>query len=87
MRCIVAVAEAGSLTRAAEQLGLAQPALTQTLNRLETELGARLFTRSRRGAVLTDVGLAILDDIPPAWLMEMPHRTGRRRWAQAGPVA
>ena len=63
MRCIVAIAEAGSLTRAAEQLGLAQPALTQTLNRLETELGARLFTRSRRGAVLTDVGLAILDDI------------------------
>ena len=53
MRCIVAIAEAGSLTRAAEHLGLAQPALTQTLNRLEAELGARLFTRSRRGAVLT----------------------------------
>ncbi len=63
MRCIVAIAEAGSLTRAAEQLGLAQPALTQTLNRLEKELGARLFTRSRRGAALTEAGLAILDDI------------------------
>lgn len=62
MRCIVAIAEAGSLTRAAEQLGLAQPALTQTLNRLEKELGARLFDRSRRGATPTEAGLAILED-------------------------
>ena len=63
MRCIVAIAEAGSLTKAAERLGLAQPALTQTLNRLEQELGIRIFTRSRRGATLTDAGLAILDDL------------------------
>ena len=63
MRCIVAIAEAGSLTRAAQQLGLAQPALTQTLNRLEREIGVRLFIRSRRGAALTDAGTAILDDL------------------------
>jgi len=63
MRCVVAIAEAGSLTRAAEQLGLAQPALTQTLNRLEKELGASLFTRTRRGALPTEAGLAILDDL------------------------
>jgi DNA-binding transcriptional LysR family regulator len=63
MRCIVAIAEAGSLTRAAEQLGLAQPALTQTLNRLEQELGVKLFERTRRGAVLTDAGHAITDDV------------------------
>jgi len=63
MRCVVAIAEAGSLTKAAERLGLAQPALTQTLNRLEKELGTPLFTRSRRGATLTDAGLAVIDDL------------------------
>jgi len=63
MRCVVAVAETGSLTRAAERLGLAQPALTQTLNRLEAEIGAKLFERNRRGAALTDAGQAILDDL------------------------
>ena len=63
MRCVVAIAEAGSLTRAAERLGLAQPALTQTVNRLEKELGVRLFNRTRRGAAPTDAALAILDDL------------------------
>ncbi|RCW71707.1 LysR family transcriptional regulator [Pseudorhodoferax soli] len=63
MRCVVAVAETGSLTRAAERLGQAQPALTQTLNRLEAELGTRLFVRNRRGAVLTEAGQAIVDDL------------------------
>jgi DNA-binding transcriptional LysR family regulator len=63
MRCVVAIAETGSLTRAAERLGLAQPALTQTLNRLERELGVPLFARSRRGAALTEAGFAILDDL------------------------
>jgi DNA-binding transcriptional LysR family regulator len=63
MRCVIAVAEAGSLTGAAERLGLAQPALTQTLNRLEREIGVKLFTRTRRGAALTEAGLAIIDDL------------------------
>jgi DNA-binding transcriptional LysR family regulator len=63
MRCVVAVAETGSLTRAAEQLGLAQPALTQTLNRLEAEIGAKLFERNRRGAAPTEACLSILDDL------------------------
>src|SRR2546428_12289025 len=63
MRCVVAIAEAGSLTRAAERLGLAQPALTQTLNRLEREIGAKLFARTRRGAALTPPGLAIIDHL------------------------
>lgn len=63
MRCVIAIAEAGSLTKAVERMGLAQPALTQTLNRLEQELGTRLFTRSRRGATLTDAGLAVIDDL------------------------
>ena len=63
MRCILAIAEAGSLTRAAENLRLTQPALTQTLNRLEFELGVKLFDRTRRGAALTAAGHAIADDV------------------------
>jgi DNA-binding transcriptional LysR family regulator len=63
MRCVLAIAEAGSLTRAAEGLGLAQPALTQTINRLEQELGVKLFLRSRRGATLTEAGSAVIDDL------------------------
>lgn len=63
MRCLLAVADAGSLTAAAGQLGLAQPALSQALKRLEGELGVRLFDRSRRGAVLTAAGRAIIDDV------------------------
>lgn len=63
MRYLVAVADSGSLTQAAEHLGVAQPALTQSLNRLEAELGVRLFERSRRGAALTDAGRAVIDDV------------------------
>ncbi|XAH24402.1 LysR family transcriptional regulator [Xylophilus sp. GW821-FHT01B05] len=63
MRYLVAVADSGSLTQAAERLGVAQPALTQSLNRLEAELGVRLFERSRRGAALTDAGRAVIDDV------------------------
>lgn len=52
----LAVARLGNLTAAADQIGLTQPALTKTIRRLETELGARLFDRSARGMTLTDVG-------------------------------
>jgi DNA-binding transcriptional LysR family regulator len=63
MRYVLAIAELGSLTRAAERLELAQPALTQALNRLEREMGVKLFDRTRRGASLTDAGHALIDDL------------------------
>lgn len=63
MRYLLAVADAGSLTHAAAAMGVAQPALSQALKRLETELGVRLFDRSRRGATLTEAGRAIIDDV------------------------
>ena len=83
MRCVLAIAEAGSLTRAAENLGLAQPALTQTLNRLESEIGIKLFVRSRRGAALTEAGLSILDDLR-ASLAYSDAATSRARSLAAG---
>lgn len=63
LRHFVAVAELGSLTRAAETLGIAQPALTQSIKRMEAQLGVPLFQRSRRGTTLTTAGLAILEDV------------------------
>lgn len=57
------VAETGTFTAAAEKLGVAQPALSQAIARMEKSMGVRLFVRSRRGAVLTPPGEAILHDI------------------------
>ncbi|MEO5883853.1 MAG: LysR family transcriptional regulator [Caldimonas sp.] len=51
-----AVAQHGSLTRAAAALGEAQSALSRRICALETELEARLFYRTGRGAVLTELG-------------------------------
>ncbi|MDX2221580.1 MAG: LysR family transcriptional regulator [Rhodospirillaceae bacterium] len=51
-----AVARRGSIGAAAAELGLTQPALTRGLQRLEKELGGRLFDRSPRGVVVTAFG-------------------------------
>jgi len=63
MRYLLAVADLGSMTAAAAQLGVAQPALSQALRRLEADLGVRLFERSRRGATLSSGGRAVIDDV------------------------
>jgi LysR family nitrogen assimilation transcriptional regulator len=52
----VCIAELGSFTRAAVQLGVAQPALTRHIRQLETEFGVELLFRSNRGVVLTEAG-------------------------------
>ncbi|MFF4691717.1 LysR family transcriptional regulator [Streptomyces sp. NPDC001307] len=56
LRSFLAVAEDGSLTRAAERVFVSQPALTKQIRQLETLLGVRLFERSRAGMALTDAG-------------------------------
>jgi len=55
-----AIAEHGSLARAARVLGTGQPALTRGLAALEARLQGPLFERDRRGAVLTDIGRVVL---------------------------
>jgi len=61
LREFVAVAEAGSITRAAQTLYVAQPALSLAIRRLETQLGVTLFERMPRGVELTPEGTELLE--------------------------
>ena len=54
LRTLIHVAELGSLSKAAERLGIAQPALSRQIRMLEDELAVRLFARHGRGMILTD---------------------------------
>ncbi|MFE0106031.1 LysR family transcriptional regulator [Streptomyces sp. NPDC059009] len=60
LAALVAVSEAGSITRAAERLGYTVPALSQQLAKLEREAGAALLVRHHRGARLTGAGELLL---------------------------
>ncbi|GAA4640147.1 LysR family transcriptional regulator [Actinoallomurus vinaceus] len=56
MRYVLAVAQTGSVRRAAQLLSVAQPTLSQQLGIVEREMGAPLFERTARGMRLTPVG-------------------------------
>lgn len=57
---LVAVAQLGGLRRAARHLGIAQPAITRSIQDLEHELGVTLFERSATGMTLTPIGEAFV---------------------------
>ena len=60
MQTFLAVAETGSLSAAARQLGLSQPTLGRKVREIEEVLGAELFRRHAKGLALTPVGQAML---------------------------
>jgi LysR family transcriptional regulator, regulator of abg operon len=60
LRDLLAVAEQGSLRAAARQLGIAQPAITRSIQELERDLGVPLFERKARGVTPTAMGDALI---------------------------
>ncbi|MBB6122985.1 LysR family transcriptional regulator [Sphingobium subterraneum] len=60
LRTLIHVAELGSASKAADRLGIAQPALSRQIRMIEAELKAPLFIRHGRGMTLTDLGRKIL---------------------------
>ncbi|SHM19614.1 LysR family transcriptional regulator [Streptomyces yunnanensis] len=63
LRAFAEVARQQSFTRAAEKLAITQPALTRTVQQLETALRVRLFNRSSRHVELTNVGDSFLAQV------------------------
>lgn len=59
LRAFLETADAGSMSAAARQLGISQPSLTVQVQRLEQQLGARLFRRHGRGVALSEAGTAL----------------------------
>lgn len=62
LRYFVAVAEARNFTRAARDLGISQPPLSQQIQRLEREIGTPLLRRLTRGIELTEAGESFYED-------------------------
>src|SRR4051812_40900331 len=60
LRYVVATADHGTMTAAAQALFVAQPALSRAIRELERELGVELFARAGRGVALTEAGERIV---------------------------
>ncbi|OQR63452.1 peptidase [Streptomyces maremycinicus] len=65
LRVLCAIADAGSLHRAARELGIAQPSLSTQLRRIEQTLGGALFSRDRAGSKPTPLGRLVLSRARP----------------------
>ena len=65
LTAFVAVAEHRSFTKAAAQVGIALPTMSQTIRSLEEGLGVRLFNRTTRSVALTEAGDRLLAEVQP----------------------
>jgi len=61
LRNFARIARCGSFSRASDELGVAQPALSRQVSKLERELGVKLFARHGRGVHLTSAGSLLLE--------------------------
>lgn len=65
LTAFVAVAEHRSFTKAAAQVGIALPTMSQTIRSLEERLGVRLFNRTTRSVAVTEAGERLLSEVQP----------------------
>lgn len=62
------VAKQGNITKASQKLYISQPAITQTIKKLEEKLGVTLLIRSKQGITLTDIGMQVFKHVNSAIL-------------------
>jgi LysR family hydrogen peroxide-inducible transcriptional activator len=88
LRYFSAVADTGSFSRAAEKCHVSQPSLSQQIQKLESELGGRLFDRLGRSVRLTDLGEAFLPRARSVLheLSSAKDELTERLQSEAGPV-
>jgi DNA-binding transcriptional LysR family regulator len=84
MRSFLAVAEHGSLGRAAEVIGVTQPALSRQMRELEYDVGVALFSRESRGMEITPAGETFREDVGDVLSVvdKIPREIGRAGRAQ-----
>ncbi|MFJ5881301.1 LysR family transcriptional regulator [Kitasatospora cineracea] len=85
LRVLCAVADTGSVRKAARRLGMTQPSLTTQLHRIERAIGGRLFTRERTGSRPTALGHWVLSRARPV-ITEMDALVAAARAEAAGPA-
>ena len=83
IRYFIAVAEELHFRRAAEKLGVAQPALSRAIHYLERELEVRLFNRSNRSVEITSAGFTFLQGCRSV-LNSVEHAVENARWVHDG---
>ncbi|MFJ1758384.1 LysR family transcriptional regulator [Kitasatospora sp. NPDC088134] len=84
LRVLCAIADTGSVRKAARRLGMTQPTLTTQLHRIERTIGGRLFTRERTGSRPTVLGHSVLSRARPV-ITEMDALVAAARAEAAGP--
>ena len=63
LETFIGVANAGSFSKASENIFITPPAIIKQINLLESELGFKLFTRTHQGLTLTESGKSFYDDV------------------------
>src|ERR1700722_8441681 len=88
LRVLTTVVERGSFSAAAEEIGITQSGISQSIKQLEAVLGARLLVRHRDGVTTTDVGRAALADARAALqaIERLRQRCSAAKGLQSGHV-
>lgn len=76
LRAFILIAQAGSFTKAAGQLGVSQSALSYTIRTLEERIGVKLLNRTTRSVSPTQAGEHLLEDIEPL-INEIDQKLGK----------